>query len=418
MTTEQKNGDEIAAVIPQEHVDDEIKEGPPGQEEQTEEPQMKKASEGGGAQDEGVQEDTLESSDDEDVKVEAAAMSVHTEVMEGDDMFPPKVISEKVELAEGVTKNRIKEGRGEKSPSRHSTCFLHYRAWAVTSMHKFEDTWQEGAPTELLLGHEKPALRGLAIAVASMKSGEHALFQVGYKLAYGEEGNFSFPNVPPRADVIYEVELIGFEEPKEGRARGEMTVEERIEAADRRRVDGNELYKEDKVEEAIQQYEMALAYMGDDFMFQLYGKYKDMADSVKIPCHLNMAASLLKLEKYNEAIGHCTTVLAEDKNNTKALYRRGKARLALGQTEAAKADFEAVKKLAPGDKAVVRELRKIVEEDRQLYLKQKELYKGLFPQAPPPPPKKIPWYLILYRWIVSLFRYFLSLFGANRVKTD
>lgn len=52
----------------------------------------------------------------------------------------------------------------------------------------------------------------------------------------------------------------------------------------------------------------ALAYMGDDFMFQLFGKYKDMADAVKLPCHLNMAASLLKLEKYEEAIGHCTTV--------------------------------------------------------------------------------------------------------------
>jgi hypothetical protein len=35
-----------------------------------------------------------------------------------------------------------------------------------------------------------------------------------------------------------------------------MTVEERIEAADRRRVDGNELFKEDKLQEAVQQYEM------------------------------------------------------------------------------------------------------------------------------------------------------------------
>lgn len=48
--------------------------------------------------------------------------------------------------------------------------------------------------------------------------------------------------------------------------------------------------------------------MGDDFMFQLFGKYKDMADAVKTPCHLNMAASLLKLERYEEAIGHCTIV--------------------------------------------------------------------------------------------------------------
>lgn len=35
-----------------------------------------------------------------------------------------------------------------------------------------------------------------------------------------------------------------------------MTVEERIAAADRRRMQGNDLFKEDKLEEAIQQYEM------------------------------------------------------------------------------------------------------------------------------------------------------------------
>ena len=30
----------------------------------------------------------------------------------------------------------------------------------------------------------------------------------------------------------------------------------------------------------------AIAYLGDDFMFQLFGKYRDMALAVKNPCHL------------------------------------------------------------------------------------------------------------------------------------
>lgn len=66
---------------------------------------------------------------------------------------------------------------------------------------------------------EKPVLKGLGIGVASMKAGERALLRVGYKLAYGKEGSFSFPNVPPNADVMYEAELIGFEEPREVRIR-------------------------------------------------------------------------------------------------------------------------------------------------------------------------------------------------------
>lgn len=35
-----------------------------------------------------------------------------------------------------------------------------------------------------------------------------------------------------------------------------MTVEERIGAADRRKMDGNALFKDDKLEEAMLQYEM------------------------------------------------------------------------------------------------------------------------------------------------------------------
>lgn len=43
---------------------------------------------------------------------------------------------------------------------------------------------------------------------------------------------------------------------EKGKARGDMTVEERIGAADRRKMDGNALFKEEKLEEAMQQYEM------------------------------------------------------------------------------------------------------------------------------------------------------------------
>lgn len=43
-----------------------------------------------------------------------------------------------------------------------------------------------------------------------------------------------------------------------GKARSDMTVEERIGAADRRKMDGNALFKEEKLEEAMQQYEMVM----------------------------------------------------------------------------------------------------------------------------------------------------------------
>lgn len=67
----------------------------------------------------------------------------------------------------------------------------------------------------LLIISEKKQMVGLGIGAASMRSGERALLRVGWELGYGEEGSFSFPNVPPSADLLYEVELIGFDEVKE-----------------------------------------------------------------------------------------------------------------------------------------------------------------------------------------------------------
>ncbi|KAK8512217.1 hypothetical protein V6N13_097118 [Hibiscus sabdariffa] len=351
--------------------------------------------------------------DDENEIVTENTAFVHGEPLQ-DTVGPPKVDSEMEILHEKVKKQIIKEGHGHK-PSKYSTCFLHYRAWAESTNHKFDDTWHEQQPLELVLGKEKKEMTGLAMGVSSMKSGERALLHVGWELGYGKEGSFSFPNVPPMADILYEVELIGFDETKEGKARGDMTVEERIGAADRRKMDGNSLFKEDKLEEAMQQYEMAIAYMGDDFMFQLFGKYRDMALAVKNPCHLNMAACLIKLKRYEEAIGHCSIVLSEDENNVKAMFRRGKARAELGQTDAAREDFQKAQKYAPEDKAIARELRMLAEHDKAIYERQKEIYKGIFGPRPEPKPKRSGWLIRLWEWLLSLF-YFI--FRRERVKAD
>lgn len=359
------------------------------------------------------QDISQESDTGNDKTINAEKITSENAEVEEDDMLPPKVNTEVEVLHDKVTKQIIKEGSGNK-PSRNSTCFLHYRAWAESTMHKFQDTWQEQQPLELVLGREKKELSGFAIGVAGMKAGERALLHVDWQLGYGEEGNFSFPNVPPRANLIYEAELIGFEEAKEGKARSDMTVEERIEAADRRRQQGNGLFKEDKLAEAMQQYEMALAYMGDDFMFQLFGKYKDMATAVKNPCHLNMAQCLLKLNRYEEAIGQCNMVLAEDEKNIKALFRRGKARATLGQTDDAREDFQKVRKFSPEDKAVIRELRLLAEHDKQVYQKQKEMFKGLFGQKPEQKPKKLHWFVVFWQWLLSMIRTIFRM----RSKTD
>ena len=105
-------------------------------------------------------------------------------------------------------------------------------------------------------------------------------------------------------------------------------------------------------------------------------------------------------------------MLGEDPKNTKALFRRGKARAELGQTDAAKEDFEKARKLEPENKEVIRELRVIAKQERELYDKQREMYKGLF--KPPPPSATgsqdsslLPWYSKIWqKWVAPLLHYF------------
>ena len=58
---------------------------------------------------------------------------------------------------------------------------------------------------------DKPHLKGVGIALMSMSSGERSLLHINWRYAYGQEGNFSFPHVPPQSDMIMDVELLGFE---------------------------------------------------------------------------------------------------------------------------------------------------------------------------------------------------------------
>ncbi len=44
-----------------------------------------------------------------------------------------------------------------------------------------------------------------------MRVGEVARVFVHPKYGYGEKGNFSFPMVPPSAELVYEMELLAFE---------------------------------------------------------------------------------------------------------------------------------------------------------------------------------------------------------------
>jgi tetratricopeptide (TPR) repeat protein len=210
----------------------------------------------------------------------------------------------------------------------------------------FMDTRSESPtqqPSLVTSGSTSQRESGLSLALSTMRKGERARFYIqDPKYGYGDRGSFSFPAVPPNSRLVYDVELIHWEaeenetgeggegEEDDSGVRG-LLFEERLERAERHRVQGNALYAQEKFKEALGRYAVSLSYLDDDLLMQLEGDYLDKAHSLKIPVHLNMAACQLQTGDQNTAIYNCTEVLNIEPGNVKALFRRAKARRILGQ---------------------------------------------------------------------------------------
>lgn len=67
-----------------------------------------------------------------------------------------------------------------------------------------------------------------------------------------------------------------------------------------------------------------------------------------------------------------------DKDNVKALYRRGAAYLTLGEIEKALADFERVHELEPENKAATNQITICKQKIKQYEQEEKARYKNMF----------------------------------------
>lgn len=76
-------------------------------------------------------------------------------------------------------------------------------------------------------------------------------------------------------------------------------------------------------------------------MLQLEGldKYKRIANDIRLPVLLNLAACKLKRMLHHEADALCSEVLEADATSVKALFRRGSARRAMGNDDGAREDL-------------------------------------------------------------------------------
>ncbi|GFY75749.1 AH receptor-interacting protein [Trichonephila inaurata madagascariensis] len=138
---------------------------------------------------------------------------------------------------------------------------------------------------------------------------------------------------------------------------------------------GNQLYKKQLYEEASKKYAEALGLVEQLLLREKPGdpEWLDL-EKLKIPILSNYAQCKLLQKDYYSVIEFTTTILEKDKNNVKALFRRGKAYVGTWDLDLAENDFMKVAELDPSSKAVVqKELKNMSmlqkEKDKEIKTK-------------------------------------------------
>ena len=134
---------------------------------------------------------------------------------------------------------------------------------------------------------------------------------------------------------------------------------------------------------AIKLYEEAMRKEARDHDFkELAGdereaRLKDVLKQ-KISIHLNLAAAHLKRDAPKAAAEQSSKAIELDAANVKALFRRGQARLMLGDVEAARSDLMEAARRDPQNKEVRKELDKVKTQSIAIKQQQKNLFGGMF----------------------------------------
>lgn len=273
-----------------------------------------------------------------------------------------------------VVKKILKEGEGYDRPNEGAIVKLKLIGKLEDGTVFLKKGYEDGDDLFEFRIDEEQVIEGLDRAALTMKKGEVAFLTIAPEYAFGSsEAKQELAVVPSNSTVYYELELVSFEKEKES---WDMNTQEKIEAAAKKKEEGNALFKAGKYARASKRYEKAVKYIEYDSSFS--DEEKKQAKALKISCNLNNAACKLKLKEYKEAEKLCTKVLEMDSTNVKALYRRAQAYINLADLELAEFDIKKALEIDPDNREVKLEYKMLKEKMREYNKKDAQFYGKMF----------------------------------------
>ncbi|NXU49064.1 FKBP4 isomerase, partial [Turnix velox] len=213
---------------------------------------------------------------------------------------------------------------------------------------------------------------GLEKAIQKMEKSEESVFYLKPNYGFGSAGKEKF-QIPPDAELQYEVKLKSFEKAKES---WEMNTDEKLEQSSIVKERGTQYFKDGKYKLAALQYKKIVSWLEHES--GLSDEEDTKAKSLRLAAHLNLAMCHLKLKEYSQALENCNKALELDSNNEKGLFRRGEAHLAVNDFELARGDFQKVIQIYPSNKAAKVQLVTCQQKIREQHEKEKKMYANMF----------------------------------------
>lgn len=272
-----------------------------------------------------------------------------------------------------VLKKILREGEGSLTANEGAIVTISYVAKVEDGTIFEKKGIDETKPLEFITDEEQ-VISGLDRAVATMKKGEKAIISIHPDYAFGNaEARFDLATVPPGSNVVYEVDMMDFIKEK---APWELNNSEKIEAAGKKKEEGNLLFKNGKYQRAGKKYDKAVDYVSEDESFR--DDEQKLAKALRVSCWLNGAACRLKLDNFSEAVKLCSQVLDVEFRNVKALYRRAQAYIETGDYILADVDINRALDADPQNREVKLLQRKLKRLELETDRRDAKFYGNMF----------------------------------------